>query len=74
VLTAIVCFWIKLKRKKQGGLRLLIVSYPGLCMIIIGLSVIMMLMVWYFIVPNSGQKNSNPLPQASGSKADNLSA
>jgi uncharacterized membrane protein len=47
------------KTKKQSGLLLLVISDPGLCMIIVGLSVIMMLMVWYFIFPNKGHKNGN---------------
>lgn len=47
------------KSKKQSGLLLLVISDPGLYMIIVGLSVIMILLVWYFIFPNKGQKNRN---------------
>ncbi len=43
------------KTKKHIGLRLLVISDPGLCMIIVGLSVIMMLMAWYFIFQNTGK-------------------
>jgi len=45
------------KVKKQSSLRLLIVTDPGLCMIIVGLSAIMILMVWYFIFSNTGKND-----------------
>lgn len=49
------------KTPKPSGLRLLIVSDPGLGLIISGLTVIMLLMGWYFIFPVNGLQNSKPL-------------
>lgn len=48
------------KTPKPSGLRLLIISDPGLVLIISGLTVIMLLMGWYFIFPANGSKNSKP--------------